>query len=298
MEPDLNGREQIELVCHVIDSQRIIPFFQPIISLRDGTIFGYEALSRVEDPWRPISSDDLFNIASELGKGWQLEQICRTKILNKVKKNEKKFKECKLFLNISPQILVEEMFQAGFDKQYLSRYQVNPESIVFEITEKDSMEEISCLNTALSKYKEQGFEIAIDDLGSCYSGLSLTCEVAPKYIKLDRSLIHDVSKNHSRYILIKSLVEYANSMNIKIIAEGIELEEDLETLIKLAGICITEQEKVIGILTRERFQRLLSGRYGFSLHQYKRSPGKVYRNQYSDSQRRKSADRITGECYY
>ena len=137
---------QIELVCQVIDSQRIVPFFQPIISLRDGTIFGYEALSRVEDSARPISSDDLFTIASELGKGWQLEQICRTKILNQVKKNEKNFKECKLFLNISPQILVDEMFQAGFDKQYLARYQIAPESIVFEITEKDSMEEMAVHN--------------------------------------------------------------------------------------------------------------------------------------------------------
>lgn len=346
MVQELYSKMQEETVEKIIEERSITPFFQPIVSLRDGTVYGYEALSRVSDCEIKMSSDDLFTIASASGKAWRLEQICRSAILTKVNKNARIFNTCKLFLNISPQVLVEDMFYTGFDEAYLSRYSVEAEGIVFEITEKDSVSDTSRMNELVTSYKNRGFEIAIDDLGSCYSGLNLVCEIAPKYIKLDRSLINQVSKNNSRYILIKNLVDYANSMNIKLIAEGIETSDDLSTLIKLGihygqgyfiarpneelndindeiyqmiimnnikknsmqnfrinqyyikhlsllgntvskevkiesliryfdsennaqGICITEKEKVIGILTTERFQKLLSGRYGFSLYQYK-----------------------------
>ncbi len=340
------NKMQEEIVEKIIEDRSITPFFQPIVSLRDGTVLGYEALSRVSDCEIDLSSDDLFTIASASGKAWRLEQICRSVILSEVKKNERIFNTCKLFLNISPQVLVEDMFHTGFDEVYLARYALEAEGIVFEITEKDSVADTSRMKELVTSYKNRGFEIAIDDLGSCYSGLNLVCEITPKYIKLDRSLINQVSKNNSRYILIKNLVDYANSMNIKLIAEGIETSDDLRTLIKLGihygqgyfiarpneelndvnddiyqmiimnnikknsmqnfrinqyyikhisllgntvskevkiesliryfdsennaqGICITEKEKVIGILTTERFQKLLSGRYGFSLYQYK-----------------------------
>ena len=338
--------QKTQMIDQIITTRSIRPFFQPIVSLRDGSIFGYEALSRVSNEELKLASDDLFTFAGYLGKTWQLEQICRSEIFKSVKRYEKIFRNHKLFLNISPQVLVSEYFQSGFDETYLSRYQIDPAQIVFEITEKDSVADMDLLNRKIRAYKEKGFEVAIDDLGSCYSGLSLVCEISPKYMKLDRTLIRQVGQNHARTLLIKNLVDYANSMNIKIIAEGIETQEDLNTLIKLGihygqgyfisypmeeltdiddaihkmivmnnikknnmqnyrinqfyikhlsiqgisvskevkvehllpyfdenssiqGICITEQEKVIGILTRERFQKLLSGRYGFSLYQYK-----------------------------
>ena len=335
-----------QMIDQIITSRSIRPLFQPIVSLRDGSVFGYEALSRISQEDLYMPSDDLFTLAGFMEKTWQLEQICRSEILKCVKQYEKIFKNHKLFLNISPQVLLSDYFESGFDAHYLSRYHINTSQIVFEITEKESVGDINLLNERINNYKDKGFEVAIDDLGSCYSGLSLVCEIAPKYMKLDRTLIRQVASNHSRTLLIKNLVDYANSMNIKIIAEGIETKEDLDALIKLGihygqgyfismpmaepseiedaihkmivvnnikknsmlnyrinqfyikhlsiqgisvskevkveqllayfnensnvqGICVTEDDNVIGILTKERFQKLLSGRYGFSLYQYK-----------------------------
>ena len=67
----------------ILESQRIKPVFQPIISLVDGKIIGYEALSRIVEPRDINNSEDLFHLAGIYGKVWELEQLCRSKILEK-----------------------------------------------------------------------------------------------------------------------------------------------------------------------------------------------------------------------
>ncbi len=82
-------------------------------------------------------------------------------------------------------------------------------------------------------YKLQGYNIAVDDAGSCYSGLNLICDIVPHYLKLDISLIHDIDKDAIKCAMVKSLVEFANLTHIELVAEGIECEEELKTLLKL-----------------------------------------------------------------
>ena len=92
----------------IIKNQRIEPVFQPIISLKNGEIIGYEALSRITDAREIRCPEELFSLSGVYGKVWELEQICRTKILEKYSKFENQG-DIKLFLNVNPLIPVKRL---------------------------------------------------------------------------------------------------------------------------------------------------------------------------------------------
>lgn len=216
----------------ILESRRIKPVFQPIVSLRDGKIIGYEALSRIIEPKEISSSEELFNLAGIYGKVWELEQLCRSRILEKyysfhVKENKK------LFLNVNPMVIHDKDFQTGFTSVYLKQYGLKLSDIVFEVTEKSAIDDVKGFKDTIRHYKAQGYNIAVDDAGSCYSGLNLICDIVPHYLKLDMSLIRGIHKDVIKRAMVKSMVEFANLTNIQLIAEGIECEEELKTLLKL-----------------------------------------------------------------
>ena len=112
-------------------------------------------------------------------------------------------------------------------------YHFNPDNIIFEVTEKNAVDDMNGFKETVRHYKSQGYTIAIDDAGSCYSGLNLICDIVPHYLKLDMSLIHNIHKETIKFAMVKSMAEFANLTNIRLIAEGIECEEELKVLLKL-----------------------------------------------------------------
>ena len=216
----------------MLESQRIKPVFQPIVCLKTGKIIGYEALSRIIEPKEISCSEELFHLAGIYGKVWELEQLCRGKILEKYHSFHSTENK-KLFLNVNPKVIHDKGFRAGFTSEYLKQYGLNLRNIVFEVTERDAVDDVKGFKDTIRHYKSQGYNIAVDDAGSCYSGLNLICDIVPHYLKLDIQLIHDIHKDAIKYAMVKSMVEFANLANIQLVAEGIECEEELKALLKL-----------------------------------------------------------------
>ena len=244
----------------ILENQRIKPVFQPIVCLKTGEIIGYEALSRIIEPKEISCSEELFHLAGIYGKVWELEQLCRRKILEKyhifhktennfhrtennihrtdnnihnTENNFHKTESKKLFLNINPMVIHDKEFRVGFTREYLKQYGLNDRNIVFEVTERNAVDDIKGFKDTIRHYKSQGYNIAIDDAGSCYSGLNLICDIVPHFLKLDIMLIRDIHKDVVKYAMVKSIVEFANLTNIQLVAEGIECEEELKALLKL-----------------------------------------------------------------
>lgn len=217
----------------ILEKQRIKPVFQPIVSLKDARIVGYEALSRIVEPQIISSSEELFRLAGIYGKLWELEQLCRKKILEKYHDCADEMSGLKLFLNVSPMVIHDKEFCSGFTSQYLSQYDIDIQNIIFEVTEKNAVEDVQGFKDTIRHYKMQGYQIAIDDAGSCYSGLNLICDVVPHYLKLDCSMIHDIDKDTIKYAMVKSMVDFANLVDIQIVAEGIETEDELRAVFNL-----------------------------------------------------------------
>jgi EAL domain-containing protein (putative c-di-GMP-specific phosphodiesterase class I)/GGDEF domain-containing protein/CBS domain-containing protein len=222
-----------EALDYIIKNKQIKTVFQPIISLRDGSLLGHEALSRITCDSIITNIDMLFTVAGDNNRIWDLEQLCRTKALEASCSFMISPSSQKLFLNVNPHTMHDEKFMKGFTKSFLMKYDIAPHNVIFEITERDVITDMNTFKTIIEHYKCQDYRIAVDDCGSGYSGLNLISDVDPNYIKLDMKLIRDVDRNSIKYAIIKGMVEFSKVSNVQLIAEGIETNEELETLICL-----------------------------------------------------------------
>ena len=115
----------------ILDEQEIVPVFQPIVSLKNCDILGYEICSHLND--KPIT--EYFERAEEFEKIWKLEKLCRKSILKKVKLIGLKKN---IFININPDIIFDEDFYQGYTLKLLEKFSLEPNQIIFEITENCS----------------------------------------------------------------------------------------------------------------------------------------------------------------
>ncbi len=214
----------------ILEGKYIKPVYQPIVSLTDGQIYGYEALSRISNNDLQMNIEQMFRMADRMNKSWELETLCRRKALeNAIHIDPKK----KLFLNVNSNIINDKKFKEGFTKKRLSEYGLNAKNIIFEITERVAALDRDAFLGSINHYKSQNYGIAIDDVGAGYSGLNTIADVRPNLIKLDMNLVRDIDKDETKQLLCKAMVDFGNSAGIRLIAEGIETEEELNTLIKL-----------------------------------------------------------------
>ncbi|MDP3388223.1 MAG: EAL domain-containing protein, partial [Eubacteriales bacterium] len=173
----------------IINSKSIKTVLQPIISLRDGAIYGFEALSRGPEDSLFQYPNTLFEYADLYNSTWDLELICRVKAIEKAKQLQL---TTKLFINVSPKIMQDPKFLKGLTKEYLDSMSLNSENIIFEITEREAVNNISDFTKTIQNYKNQNYMIAIDDAGAGYSGLNLISDLKPHFIKLDMNLIRNI----------------------------------------------------------------------------------------------------------
>ena len=214
----------------ILAGKYIKPVYQPVVSLTDGEVFGYEALSRISDNNLEIGIEHMFKVADKINRAWELEALCRKKAL---KGSVNMAADKKLFLNVNPNVIHDKEFKNGFTKKRLEKHDLGYLNVVFEISERVAVIDHSVFLSAVKHYKEQNYGIAIDDVGSGYSGLNVISDVKPNIIKLDIHLVHDVDKDEIKRLLCKALADFCKSAGILLIAEGIETERELETLISL-----------------------------------------------------------------
>ena len=107
---------------------------------------------------------------------------------------------------------------------------MRPEDLVFEISERESIDNFSIFREAKDHYKELGFQIALDDTGVAYGSLEAVMELSPDFIKVDMSFVRGIDTDPTRQELLRALHAVAGKFGGQIIAEGIESSEELETL--------------------------------------------------------------------
>ena len=222
--------KQLEILKEVLDGEFIKPVYQPIVSLKNGEAVGYEALSRISRAELHLNTEALFQTAERAGKLWELETLCRTKSLAGL---EGKPQGRKLFLNVNPNIINDEHFKNGFTRKYLEKCNIDPSEIVFEITERVAVYDRKVFLDSIAHYRGQHYDIAIDDVGSGFSGLNMIVDVSPHFMKLDMNLVRGIDKDNIKISLCRAFIEFCRDERISLIAEGIETEEELKTLIKL-----------------------------------------------------------------
>lgn len=227
---DLEGLRLSREFKAILQTRDIQTLYQPIVGFPSGNILAWEALSRgpKNSPFRSPSM--LFDLAEEMGMLFALERVCRENALTNIGKLGE---GQKLFLNIHPRTLTDPSFTPGSTREIIEKVGLKTENIVLEITERHSIRDFSLFYKTLDHYRGQGFQIAIDDAGTGYSGLSTIAELKPNYIKIDMSLIRNIDRDPVRRALLETIVTFADKIDSKVIAEGIETREEASTLLQI-----------------------------------------------------------------
>ena len=203
----------------IIAGQAFTPHFQPLVSLADRAVVGYEALTRFADGTPP---DIRFAEAERLGLGHELElATLRAALQAAASLPSATF----LALNVSPSlVLVGEDLGLALAAR--------AQELVLEITEHARIDDYAALRAALCRI-DPPVKVAVDDAGSGYASLAHILALRPAHVKLDLSWIRDIETDPARQALVAGLVHFAAEVGCDLIGEGIETEAELRTLRRL-----------------------------------------------------------------
>ncbi|MNM63259.1 putative cyclic di-GMP phosphodiesterase YliE [compost metagenome] len=222
--------EQLSALSTILAQSALHSLFQPIVCLSERRILGYEALSRGPSNSPLHSPINLFAVARQAGRLTELEVACRESACRRFSQQNL---EGKLFLNVSPESLLEPQYQSGRTLKMLHDLGVPPSRVVIELTEQTPTDDFQLLFNALHHYRDMGFSIALDDLGAGYSSLRLWSELRPDYVKIDRHFIDGIHLDAVKREFVGSILQIARASRAQVIAEGIELAEELKVLTEM-----------------------------------------------------------------
>jgi EAL domain-containing protein (putative c-di-GMP-specific phosphodiesterase class I) len=215
---------------HALQKQEFLLYYQPQINLESGQIVAVEALVRWQSENGMVAPEDFIPMAEESGLivpigEWVLETACRQAVAwNKTAKNP-----IKVAVNLSArQFRQQDIVQMISDT--LHRTGCNPAWLELEITESVTMERPEESAVALSNLTKMGLAVAIDDFGTGYSSLAYLKRFPIQSLKIDRSFVLDIANDVDDASLVRAIIALAHSMNLQVVAEGVEDESQLSFL--------------------------------------------------------------------
>ena len=218
---------------NVIANVAVRTHFQPIVGLTDGTCIGFEALVRGPAGTALESPRELFNRAAQLGLLYPLEKACwQTAIQAAAHAFEGRQTWTNLFINVMPDHLGDAAFLDAIHSM-IRETKVVPSQIVVEITEGERVEDYPFFREIISAYRQIGLRLAVDDAGAGHSGLQTIIELMPDFVKIDKGLVSGIDREPAKAAAVEALAGLTRSLNIGLIAEGIETASELLTVRQL-----------------------------------------------------------------
>jgi EAL domain-containing protein (putative c-di-GMP-specific phosphodiesterase class I)/GGDEF domain-containing protein len=222
-----NEYTQYQSLDNILQNATLIPMFQPIVSMRENKIYGYEALIRGPSDSPLHSPINLFDAASRHGRLAELDLLCREVAIKQFGLFEL---DAKLFINTIPEVLLQQDYQHGLTLDFIKKAGLSPDKVVIELTEQYPIDDYELMRKATEHYREMGFSIAIDDLGAGYSGLRTWSEIKPEFVKLDRHFMQNIHEDKTKRQFVQSIVDIAKGINCRIVGEGIEVRGEYRTV--------------------------------------------------------------------
>lgn len=214
----------------IIVSRDVRPYFQPVVELKTGKILGYEALIRGPLGTEMEAPDVLFAAAREGGLEIELENLCIERIFENLPKATR---GKTLFVNASARLLAHSVF---LDERNLAHLRKTHPDLVIEISEKEVVWDYASFRDVLDRIRALGFEVAIDDAGSGYSGLESILQIRPRFIKVAESIVRGLQSDPIKREIILALQSLARQIDAQVVAEAIEHEEERQSLIAVGVV--------------------------------------------------------------
>ena len=256
-------RERISLDAALrtaIEGRELTLFYQPIINLQTGSIYGMEALLRWEHPqFGRLLPQHFIPLAEETGLivqlgAWVLGEACRQLQVWRAAHPEIPLI---VAVNISGRQL-QGLGMADALRQTLTSSGVEPSSVVLEITESVLMQQTDAVLERLQEIKQLGVRLAIDDFGTGYSSLSYLQRFPIDILKIAKPFVEEVGQGADRSALARAIVGLGDTLKLETIAEGIERAEQRAALVEL-GCSLGQGHHFWPALSATAIEELLSG---------------------------------------
>ena len=196
--------------------------FQPIVRVSDRSLFAYEALLRTTNA---VVSDPsvLLQAAEKIGRLDVLGRAVRTKASQGFAAAPE---HALLFVNLHPLDLDDATL--AWESTPLAKI---ANRVVLEVTERASLDRVQGVRQKFAELRALGFRLAIDDLGSGYSGLTSFVDLEPEFVKFDMALTRDIHRSPTKQALLRGMTSVCKTMGMTVVAEGVESADERDTLI-------------------------------------------------------------------
>ena len=217
-------------LAHALERDEITIALQPQIKVDDGQLIGAEALARWNHPELGfLGAATLFSVAERAG----LMKLLSSNIHAAAFATAARWPDSLSFLRLSVNVTAGDLAAPDFAQNIMDSIAASgfsAERTTLEITESELIGNLSTAAQRLAALREQGVRIAIDDFGTGYSSLAYLQNLPLDYLKIDSGLTSDISGSTKDQVVVKSIINMARSLDLAVIAEGIETEAQLESL--------------------------------------------------------------------
>ncbi|MBX3621445.1 MAG: EAL domain-containing protein [Rhizobacter sp.] len=230
------SREQVELLQDLrraIAQRELELYYQPKIHAPSGQITGAEALMRWKHPQRGMVGPNVFiplaeryGLINALGN-WLIDEVCR---------QIHAWREKGLRMRVAINLSVHQLRQPDLVERIanaLARHHIDPSLLTCEITESAAMDDTRITLQVIERLSAIGVHLSIDDFGTGYSSLSYLRQLAAEELKIDRSFVFDLESSPDARAIVDAVVKLAQALGLKVVAEGVETEQQQEILRQL-----------------------------------------------------------------
>ena len=226
-------RDNAENLREALKEGRIIPYYQSIVDCQTGELFAFETLARLKAPTGETTSAGMFietidkyGLARELdiamiNNSFAAKRACMD--ANRPEAN------AKIFINLSVQE-IQGRGILGYAEELCQELQLPPESIVFELLERDAIGDMTNMRRFLTNLRRKGFAFALDDFGTGYNSFHYLRELHFEYVKIDGAFVRNILNSKVDYALVHNLSKLCQDLNILTVAEFVENQNIWEAL--------------------------------------------------------------------
>ncbi len=222
---------KIGMLKNALKNNEFILHYQPQINLSDGHITSVEALIRWNSPIGKIMPNDFIALAEETGMiipigEWVIREACR-----QCKRwHDEGFSSLQISVNISAKQFYEPDFVSSV-LSILKECELEPKYFIIEITESIAMKNHETTSNTIREFNRTGVKVSIDDFGTGYSCLNYLANLQINALKIDKSFVDNLHQQNKKKKVTNAIIKLAQSLDLEVVAEGIELEEQLSYLI-------------------------------------------------------------------
>lgn len=226
-------RDNAENLREALKEGRIIPYYQSIVDCQTGELYAFETLARLKSPTGETTSAGMFietidkyGLARELdiamiNNSFAAKRACMD--TNRPEAN------AKIFINLSVQE-IQGRGILGYAEELCQQLQLPPESIVFELLERDAIGDMTNMRRFLTNLRRKGFAFALDDFGTGYNSFHYLRELRFEYVKIDGAFVRNILNSKVDYALVHNLSRLCQDIDILTVAEFVENQEIWEAL--------------------------------------------------------------------